>query len=384
MFSVSLVSNITTFVLYLGKQDSDSNNNENNKEQEVSDKNELILINNNFHLKEQIIRLEQEGMTKPVCSVMYVIKKDSIEQITENFQSLPSQSRTKSISNSRGSQNSMNIYLSNTGHLFDLNNLTKSSLNLSKNIKLKGDDYINSCSFYFGNDYQAICITIAGIIYNYTFSENFTIIKDNHQFTDISGHISGAIPTIIRSFNNKIMIGANKAENKTEYKAELYVLKELKTHYPKLESISDIIEIKPNIYIITGNNGFLINPLKTNQTIHKTGTIINSVVKLSIKIKKDCVYFAVGGKGIVSIYQLNADETVTLLKEKTRIPSSTCIIQVLKEGEKGKLFIGGNYNCNVTCVWDYIWNDFPQCFSIPNNNMDKIIDILTVNNPLCS
>ena len=109
MFSVSLVSNITTFVLYLGKQDSDSNNNENNKEQEVSDRNELILINNNFHLKEQIIRLEQEGMTRSVCSVMYVIKKDSIEQITENFQSLPSQSRTKSISNSRGSQNSMNI-----------------------------------------------------------------------------------------------------------------------------------------------------------------------------------------------------------------------------------------------------------------------------------
>ena len=191
--------------------------------------------------------------------------------------------------------------------------------------------------------------------------------------------ISDAIPTIIRSFDNKIMVGTNKSE--------LYV-KELEEQYPKkMGSISDIIEIKPNIYIFTGNNGFLIYP-KWRTTIHKTGTILNSVVKLSIKIKRDCVYFAMGGKenqgGIVSIYQLNADETVTLLKEKTRIPNSTCTIHALHEGEKGKLFIGVNYNSNLTCVWDYIWNDLPQCFSIPNKNLDKINGILTVNNPLCS
>ena len=277
----------------------------------------------------------------------------------------------------KGSINSFGYYAVSRGYLYNLNEPEKTPLNLEEN-----PDAIYGCIFISAD--EVLCCDQAGYIYKYVFDTIYTTYNSS-LFVNSSSTVNYFMSIIKTSSGYIVVNGEDK--NFTGIINVYDLTGNLLISIHSITTPKDIQEIKTNIIISVGLRGYFIHDIsnisKPNSMKFTHSKYLLSTI--SLKIGSEGHYFALGGYksanyGVVQIYQLKEDLSCELFKEKIGLGRSDhCRIKTLYEIDKGRIFIGGDSDCKMSYIWEYMSKDEPQC----NDDLIEtgtIIDVVKVKN----
>ena len=340
-----------------------------------------VLLSENKELKREIKRLEDSCVLFINCSMTYaaITKSDGIIPINNQFVNIGNiYFHANNYHFLKGSINSYGYYAVSDGYLYNLHEPGKTPLRLNANHgTMLGYTYIS--------DYEVLCCDYSGYIYKYVFDTKFTTYTSNlfvnsssvNNFISIIKSMSGYIIVYGRDNNSTGIVNV--------YDLTGNLLKSMYTITTDYIYLS-LLEIQPDVIISGGKEEYSIHNITniSSPTSKNFSTSLNIRSMITLKGGGNKHYIALGGYisenyyGIVQIYQLHEDLSVELFKEIRGLGSYTCYITALYEIEEGRIFIGGDYDCNILCIWEYMSENEPQCTDYIEGA--TIIDIVQVNN----
>ena len=135
-----------------------------------------------------------------------------------------------------------------------------------------------------------------------------------------------------------------------------------------------IAEIRPNIIVTTDWNTASLHNISNTQSVPSPIKFIPDLGEYwaVIALESNLGDFAIGGEcfstqlGFLYILHLGEDnQTITTLRFIDDIPGNGCDIRIIKELKRGIILFGGDGNCEVICLWNYmdIPTQDPQCWN---------------------
>ena len=332
----------------------------------------------------------------------YLIREENINLVNGTFNYIGEQSIPNKC-HIRGAKNSYDLYLCASVYrenddvsehfalIYDVSShLMQHRFKLFANSGEKAE-----CHFI--NDFEIICVTYTGFIYNYTITQEL----DNFRYSEF-GHINkGEFRSAycIETRNEHIIIGGWPNHSIHIFDKYGRWIRQTDTKYENIEisnRVYYITEILPNI-IVTAEleSGLYIHDLRniemdghpiTTSALLNPNTLQGAeyLVAVPLILSEEGIYFASGGryhnKGFILVCELiYPDLMLTNCKEELDIPLVGCAIHFIRELEEGKIFFGGD-SCSVICLWDYIGNNMAQCFKLDDNydGMGGVTDIVSL------
>ena len=284
-----------------------------------------------------------------------------------------------------GSCFSTSCHCARNGFLYDFANLTIPY----KSLEVSQYDLIQC---YFRTDNEAYCCSSSGHILKFTIDDekniSYSIIYEdvNTGDPDKPHWPINTCRDIILNGKNLILLGSGDGKiyvfNETAGLIKVIITPDggtIKEIGKIREGIIMIVKQRSGTYILDLRKIFEVDPLPT--PIRIAGDyIFGSIIPLEMGGEG---YFAIAGSiedrraGLIQIAQLNADLSINIHKSKGGISGEGCDFRKIKEIKYGTIIIGGDWDCDVVCVWNYIDQDSPKCvLNIPAATY-SILDIVS-------